>query len=488
MSVAIRAMDTALPGERGIKGNILTGQEILNFLLGIKRYPLKWFFPSKLRKIQGFVKKLERIVGIEARNILNDPTVKFPNTYLAVEAGKRTLEKAGVNPKDVQGFIFASDTSDFVFPSPGIAAAKLLGTNPKQFINCTMACVSIADALINACTWMEKGLCDNVLILAGDVTSRLRLPRNRVEPFIFGDGFVGLYLEKGRSATETTLAEKGGFTFSNLSVDTSQADLFVHRHIYPSELKFLFNSGLLDNFQDNDTGLDLLGDIDSQELALLLNDFLHNTNDEVGEATKVILPQTGKQTIGNGICNFRDLTGVDITPFVIANGSFKRHGNIGAGAVPLAWYEGQESGEIKKSDSIIFAIAGVGGVKTVFKYDPKARVNDYFSNVKNTERPDYNALIVRELGGGAKRKRVISNGRPFTTIRTNGNNGSTDIFFEPVPGEIRDNHRMGNDKTGNDKASSDEQSTNDKALVPKPSSTDQSSSTKEGLLKTKLPV
>lgn len=427
-------MSAALPGENGIKGNLLTGREVFDLMLGIKKYPLSVFAPKKLRRMRAFIGKLERVVGIETRNILNDPTVKFPNTYLAVEAGKKTLQKAGVDPSKVQGLVYASDTSDFVFPSPGIAVAKLLDIKPKQFVNCTMACISSADALMNACTWLEKGLVENVLILAGDVTSRLRLPQNRIEPFIFGDGFVGIYLEKGRSVSNGTPAESGGFTFSNMSVDTSQSDLFVHRHIYPSEVGW-FNSRLRNNFQDNDTGLDLLGDIDSRELPLLMQDFLENSGETVDDRTKIILPQTGQKTLDRGVRYFLEGTGIDIKPNVIGNASFKRHGNLGAGAIPLAWHEALERDEIAPSDPVIFCVAGVGGVKTVFKYDPAASENKYVSNGKNAERPDYIDMIEKRAldDQDPKNVRKIRSGSPLTRIISYGANGSSGIDFKPVP-------------------------------------------------------
>ena len=434
MTVAIRAMDAALPGENGIKGNLLTGQEVLDLLLGKKKYLLRIFTPKKLRIFQLFIRKLEKVVGIETRNILNDPGVKFPNTYLAVEAGKKTLQKAGVDPSKVQGFVYASDTSDFVFPSPGIAVAKLLGIKPRQFVNCSMACISSADALMNACTWLERGLVDNVLILAGDVTSSLRLPQNKIEPFIFGDGFVGIYLEKGKAQNNGTPAEKGGFTFSNMSVDTAQADLFVHRHIYPSQLRLFGNGGLIDNFQDNDTGLDLLGDIDSRELPLLMQDFLRNSGSAVDKDTKIVLPQTGQKTLDKGVKYFFEGTGIDIKPNVIGNTSFKHHGNIGAGAVPLAWYEASERGDITSSDSIIFCIAGVGGVETVFKYDPNADHSEYLPTLLNTERPGYIDMIRQRAldDQDPKNVRKISTGRPLTQITSYGDNGSFGIDFKPI--------------------------------------------------------
>jgi hypothetical protein len=221
-----------------------------------------------------------------------------------------------------------------------------------------------------------------------------------------------------------------------MGVDISQADLFIHRHIYPSQLRMLGNSGLIDNFQDNDTGLDLLGDIDSRELPLLMNDFLIATGTEIDHGTKVILPQTGQRTLSRGVQYFLEDTGIDIKPNVVSNTSFRHHGNIGAGAVPLAWYEAMDRDEIKtESDSVVFCIAGVGGVETVFKYDPKADTSEYFPTIVKTVRPDYAKDIIQKRvleSQDPKNVRKIRNGRPLTQITSYGMNGSLDIDFKPL--------------------------------------------------------
>lgn len=428
--IAIRSSYAAMPGEAGIKGNVLNGQEVFNMLLGKKRYFMRTFIPRRLQKFRRLVDRLEGKIGIETRNILNDDSIKFPTTYILTEAGKGTLEKAGVNPKNVQGLIVATDTPDLIFSSPGIEVAKLLGINPRQFGNTSMACVSIADVLERACSWIiNNNWCDNVLILAGDITSKMRLLGNRIEPFLFGDGGVGIYLEKAKTSEKGERTEKGGFTFSNLSVDTSQADLFIHRHIYSGDVG-LFNSALLENFQDNDTGLDLLGDIDAIELPLLLSDWLINSGDVIDKNTKIILPQTGKQVIENGIKKFKEISGIDITGNVIENTSFKKHGNIGAGAIPLAWHEAIKEGKIdQETHSVLFVIAGVGGVKTVFKRDPNARGIEHLPNYRVHARPDYRALIEERA---SENKRKSRNGKILSEMYGSGDNGTYEIDFKPV--------------------------------------------------------
>ncbi|MBI3591144.1 MAG: hypothetical protein HY094_07220 [Candidatus Melainabacteria bacterium] len=382
--IAIKGMGVALPGENGIKGTPLDGKSILGIMLGGKKNFIR---KKTLTRMERLISLVEARSGIKIRNILNDDSVKYPSSYLAFEAAKKTLENTGISPSNIQGMICATDTADFVYPRLTGVVARLLGIKMiRQSLNVPMACTSISSALQSAANWLDKGLCDNVLVLAGDVTSRLRLPQNRIEPYIFGDGFVGIYLEKGKES------DKGGFKFSNVSEDISIADAFVHRRIYASQLGYL-NSELQENYQDNDTGLDILGEIDALELSYLFQDYLTNSGESVDENMKIILPQLGKLLVEKGIRNFKQDTGIDVKPRVVSNSAFN-HGNLGAGAIPLAWYEGIKSGEIKSDNSVIFDIAGVGGVKTVFKWDPK--VSDSISFVKiasMVKRPDYEKMV-----------------------------------------------------------------------------------------------
>lgn len=424
--MSIKAMASALPGENGIKGAVLTGRDILSRQLVESKGWLRFFVSSKAREKMGkLVDRLENRTGIKTRNILFDDVVKYPNTYLGVMAGKRTLEKTGIDPSKVQGFYYGTDTPDFVFPSQGIAVAKLLGIKPRQFGNSSIACVSMAQGLYEAADWIDRGLCDNALVLLGDVTSRLRLPHNNLERYIFGDGFVGIFMEKGQ----------GGFKFTNIGVDTEVSDVFVHNQIYPYQVASLFNSHLQDNFQFNDAGLDILGEIDATEYSYALWDFLRNSGDVIGENTKIITPQGGKNAVKKGVDIFKENTGVDITSNLIPPSSY-RHGNIGAGAAALSMLEGN----ISKDDVVISSIAGVGGVKTTFEIDQQL---NGIQTVKLTEvkpRPSFSEMVNKSIAEleAKKRKGKFKLSELFISK-------SNEISFRPVvpePKKLSDFERV----------------------------------------------
>jgi len=377
--ISIKAISAALPGENGVKGTILTGEDLLLEKLGTSKVFTK---KKTLDKYKTLVRRLENKTGIKTRNLLFDTVVKYPNTYLGVLAGKSTLEKAGIDPSKVQGFYYGTDTPDFVFPTQGIAVAKLLGIKPIQIGNSSLACATLGKSLYEASDWIDRGLCDNALILLGDVTSRLRLPHNDLERYIFGDGFVGIFVEKG----------KGGITFTNLGIDNDGSDIFVHNQIYPSQLGF-FNSHLQDNFQYNDAGLDILGDIDAIEYSYGLEDYLNNTGEKIEDKTKIVTPQGGKNAIKKGIEIFKANTKIDITPNIVENSSYK-HGNIGAGAAALSILEG---GVTLNDDIVLASIAGVGGVKTVFEINPAVNGMKTVRLDKRRERPNYREIIEKTI-------------------------------------------------------------------------------------------
>ncbi|OGI08655.1 MAG: hypothetical protein A3I68_00900 [Candidatus Melainabacteria bacterium RIFCSPLOWO2_02_FULL_35_15] len=393
--MSIRAMASALPGENGVKGAVLTGRDIFSLQFreqskGFKGFFTRFISKKTLEKTGRLVDRLENKTGIKTRNILLDNVAKYPNTYLGITAAVRTLEKAGVLPSKVQGFYYSTDTPDFVFPAQGLAVAKLLGIKPVQFGNSSLACVSMAQGLYEASGWIDRELCDNALILLGDVTSRLRLPHSNLERYIFGDGFVGIFLEKG----------KGGFKFTNIGIDPEVSDVFVHNQIYASQCLNYSSYELQDNFQYNDAALDILGEIDAVEYSYGLDDYLRNFGEVIDEKVKIGTPQGGKNSITKGMEIFKENTGIDITTNVIQSSSYK-HGNIGAGALALSMLEGG----VSLDDTVISSIAGVGGVKTVFEINPS------FDGIKTKRitdakpRPDYREIVERSIEELRRKKR-----------------------------------------------------------------------------------
>lgn len=393
--MAIRAMASALPGENGVKGAVLTGRDILSLQFCEKTKGFTGFFKrfvskKTLEKAGKLIDRLENKTGIKTRNILLDNVIEYPNTYLGIMAAVRTLEKAGVSPSKVQGFYYGTDTPDFVFPAQGLAVAKLLGIKPVQFGNSSLACVSMAHGLYEASDWIDRELCDNALILLGDVTSRLRLPHSNLERYIFGDGFVGIFLEKG----------KGGFKFTSIGIDPEVSDIFVHNQIYASQCLNYSSYELQNNFQNNDAALDILGEIDAIEYSYGLDDYLRHFGEVIDEKVKIGTPQGGKNSIAKGMEIFKENTGIDITQNVIPASSYK-HGNLGAGAFALSMLEGG----VSLDDTVIASLAGVGGVKTVFKIDP------FLDGIKTKRitdvkpRPDYKEIIKRSIEELRRKKR-----------------------------------------------------------------------------------
>ena len=392
MGFKIAGFGIAAPGRKDAHGQVLgqvfnTEQFVTHQfnkrVTGIKSH----FAKGALREVLEKAKETVKETGIVERDILYDKQVKLPNTYLCAEAVIRSLKSAGMRASEIEGFIYASDTPDFIYPSNGILVADRLGIpTDNEYSRHSLACVSFAKALKEAIGWLENGDCNNVVVVSGDITSRLQLPENLRELFLFGDGFVSLILKKDKV---------GSVTYSNIGVDKNLAKLFLHR---PS------NSGdmlSLDEHQayglGNDRGIATIGLCEKELWPWLTKRFTQLAGVEIDEHVKIIIPQATNGVLHGGLETYKRKTSQDIEKNVLPLSSCK-HGNTGAGAIPLALIEGLESGAIKPGEKIILIIVGVGGLYTALMIDPTSEEPHKRVRLSaDDDKPNFEALVNKRL-------------------------------------------------------------------------------------------
>jgi 3-oxoacyl-[acyl-carrier-protein] synthase-3 len=139
--------------------------------------------------------------GIGFRHIADDSEAV---SDLAAHAGRRALEKAGIAPEDISLIILATSTQDYAgFPSTACIAQSKIGAKNAAAFDLAAACsgfvyaVTLADAMIRT----SGG---NILILAGDILSRIVDWSDRNSCVLFGDGAgaVVLSADPGKEAKE----------------------------------------------------------------------------------------------------------------------------------------------------------------------------------------------------------------------------------------------------------------------------------------------
>lgn len=107
---------------------------------------------------------------------------------MAAEAGRATLEDAGLDPQDVDILILSTATPDHLLPATACEAQAILGCENAAAFDISAACagwlygVSLADALI------ASGMHENVLVIGSEKMSAILDYTDRTTCVLFGDG------------------------------------------------------------------------------------------------------------------------------------------------------------------------------------------------------------------------------------------------------------------------------------------------------------
>src|SRR5579883_1770677 len=110
---------------------------------------------------------------------------------LAVEASKRALAEAGVEPSDVQMVVFATLSPDHHFPGTGVFLQRKLGIPAgAAILDIRQQCTGFIYALSVADQFIKTGMFDRILVIGAEVHSTgLDLSTaGRDVTVLFGDG------------------------------------------------------------------------------------------------------------------------------------------------------------------------------------------------------------------------------------------------------------------------------------------------------------
>jgi len=151
--------------------------------------------------------------GIKERRIAEDGV---GTSSLAYKASQVALERAGVNPKDLDLIIVATITPDTQFPSTACYLQDYLKAKNAACFDISAACAGFVYALVNAWQLIRGGLYKNVLVVGAEVLSTITDWEDRSTCVLFGDGAGAAVL------TEST---EPGFLSAYLGSDGSQTDI-----------------------------------------------------------------------------------------------------------------------------------------------------------------------------------------------------------------------------------------------------------------------
>ena len=123
--------------------------------------------------------------GIEERRIAPEGV---NTSHLATEAAKRALQMANLEPEDIDCIIMATLTPDMPLPSTACLVQANLGAVNAAAFDLQAACSGFAYGLVTAASYINTGIYKNVLVIGGEVLSRILNWKDRSTCVLFGDG------------------------------------------------------------------------------------------------------------------------------------------------------------------------------------------------------------------------------------------------------------------------------------------------------------
>ncbi len=127
---------------------------------------------------------IEQRTGVQFRPIAADDVA---TSDLAVQAGQRALDVAGISPAEIGLLLLATSTPDHLLPPTAPLVAHQLALISAGAIDLTGACSGFLYALVLAATFAQT-MQKSVLVIGANILSRRVDPMDRNTATLFGDG------------------------------------------------------------------------------------------------------------------------------------------------------------------------------------------------------------------------------------------------------------------------------------------------------------
>ena len=273
--------------------------------------------------------------GISARHYADDGVY---SSDLAVEAAKRALDMAGLQPNDIDLIILATSTPDFFgsFPSTACVVQRKLGvTNECAAVDVQAVCSGFVYAVTTADNFIKAGAHKNVLVIGSEVFSRIIDFKDRATCVLFGDG---------AGAVVMTASSEPGILATKLHANGSYGDILCG----PGRVSNGVLEGSAFMYMDGQAVFKLaVGLLDK-----VANEALQLAKMDASEVDWIV-PHQANIRIMKGTAK---KLGLGMDKMIV---TVDQHGNTSAASIPLALDVGVRDGRIKPGQNVM--MEGVGG-------------------------------------------------------------------------------------------------------------------------------
>jgi 3-oxoacyl-[acyl-carrier-protein] synthase-3 len=137
--------------------------------------------------------------GIRERRIVGDDEA---TSTMAVVAGRKALEVAGLRPQDLDLVILATCSPDRIVPASAAYVQHAIGANKAAAFDAMAGCSGSLYALVTAYQFIASGAYKNVLVVGSESLTRIIDWTDRSTCVLFGDGAGAVVVQANKRSTD----------------------------------------------------------------------------------------------------------------------------------------------------------------------------------------------------------------------------------------------------------------------------------------------
>jgi len=327
------------------KKNTLTKNALSFALTGVRISAVGHYAPDGILTNEDLEKVLDTSdewittrTGMKRRHIA---APEQATSDLALEAARQALKATSFAPDDIDCYIIATVTPDFIFPATACIVASKLGTKNKPAFDIEIACSGFIYGLTVAASLVRSGVYKRIMLIGAETLTRIVNRRDRATAILFGDGAGAVILEQ---------ADQDSYLSAELGSDGSRPELLgvpaggsrkaLDALGIDAGQQYIFMEGR-EVFKFAVTKM-----IEATERALSKANLSHSQ-------VSFLIPHQANKRIIDAAAKYLDMP----SDKVLTN--IQEYGNTSAASIPIALSEAVQLGKLKKGDIVVFV--GFGG-------------------------------------------------------------------------------------------------------------------------------
>lgn len=272
--------------------------------------------------------------GIGKRHIAEDETT----SYMAGQAAIKAVEESGIDPEEIELILFATSSSETVFPCAACEVQKMIGAVHAAGYDLNAACTGFVLAFNTAQAYISAGIYKTILVIGADSMSNMIDWTDRSTCILFGDGAGAVVLR----------AEEGNPVYMAAHSDGMKGDALTglsrHRKGWEKE-------------NDNASYIHMDGQgvfkFAVRKVPEIIEEVLEKAHVGLDEIDYFVLHQANKRIIEAVAKRLK----TDLSRFPV---NLEEYANTSAATVPILLDEMNRNGELKKGQRIMLAGFGAG--------------------------------------------------------------------------------------------------------------------------------